>query len=149
MKQYQPHWKWHGKTNNNYKRKKIQKQKQEVMYYILYIIYSSLLLNVIIYVHLSSKLDYCAIVVFTNVFAFEFKMPEACLARLSWSFYWKKKITLHLVPLSILIYFAVPRRWFSSAAPVETNLIPVQMVVSKNWQSDQILSGMMCSCLHK
>ena len=53
------------------------------MYYILYIIYSSLLLNVIIYVHLSSKLDYCAIVVFTNVFAFEFKMPEACLARLS------------------------------------------------------------------
>lgn len=50
---------------------------------VLYIIYSSLLLNVIIYVHLSSKLDYCAIVVFTNVFAFEFKMPEACWARLS------------------------------------------------------------------
>ena len=61
----------------------------------------------------------------------------------------KKKITLHLVPLSILIYFAVPRRRFSSAALVETSLIPVQMVVSKNWQSDQILSGMMCSCLHK
>ena len=72
-----------GKQTIITKEKKIQKQKQEVMYYILYIIYSSLLLNVIIYVHLSSKLDYCAIVVFTNVFAFEFKMPEACLARLS------------------------------------------------------------------
>ena len=38
MKQYQPHWKWHGKTKNNYRRKKIQTQKQEVMYYILYIV---------------------------------------------------------------------------------------------------------------